>query len=201
MKREELTELHYITPIDNMPSICVRGILSHNRAEKVGHKSVAMPEIQERRSKRVVIPGGRPLHDYVNLYFDARNPMMFKRKGEHDYLCVLSISIDALDLPGVVVTDGNASSDYTRFVQAPSGLGIINAELVFAEYWTSSDPIEQWRRKSAKCSEVLVPDRVPASYILRVYVSGVAGRDRMTATLASVPETKEIIQNGHLFFQ
>jgi len=71
MKFEELDELHYITPIKNMGSICTMGILSHKKAEKIPHQSVAMDEIQERR-KKVVVPGGRPLHQYVNLYFHAR---------------------------------------------------------------------------------------------------------------------------------
>lgn len=48
MTREELTELHFITPIKNVPSILSRGILSHTRAAKVPHESVAMERIQER---------------------------------------------------------------------------------------------------------------------------------------------------------
>ena len=70
MKLEELEELHYITPLANLRSIIERGILSHQKAEKIVHRSVAMDEIQERR-KKVVVPGGRPLHQYVNLYFHA----------------------------------------------------------------------------------------------------------------------------------
>jgi hypothetical protein len=88
MTLDELQELHYITPIANMKSIVTKGILSHYKAEKIPHKSVAMDEIQERR-KKVVVPGGRPLHHYVNLYFHARNPMMFKRKNSHEELCVI----------------------------------------------------------------------------------------------------------------
>ena len=48
MTREELPELHFIAPITNVASILQDGILSHNRAAKVAHESVAMPEIQDR---------------------------------------------------------------------------------------------------------------------------------------------------------
>lgn len=76
MKRSELTELHYITPIANVPSILRQGILSHNRAKRVQHQSVAMNEIQDRRAK-VTVPGGKKLHEYVNLYSDKK-PSLFQ---------------------------------------------------------------------------------------------------------------------------
>lgn len=133
MKREDLTQFHYITPIENIASILAHGILSHAGAQRVGHKSVAKPEIQERRAGKVAGPRGKPLHEYVNLYFDARNPMMFLRKESHMDLCVLRVRVGVLDLPGVVITDRNASADYVRFAPAPNGLSIVDRELVFAE--------------------------------------------------------------------
>ena len=82
MKRDDLSEVHYITPIANLPSILAHGLLPHKSVQSMPHVSVAMAEIQARR-RHVRVPGGRPLHEYVNLYFHARNPMMFKRRGEH----------------------------------------------------------------------------------------------------------------------
>jgi hypothetical protein len=114
MDRGDLDELHSIQPIANVAGILELGILSHNRARVVERVDVAAAEIQDRRVG-VTVPGGRPLHDYANLYFDARNPMMSVRRTRHAELCVLRISCDVLDLPDVVVTDGNASSDYIRF--------------------------------------------------------------------------------------
>lgn len=119
MRRDELDELHYITPIENLPSIMTHGVLSHRKAAAVTHRSVAMTHIQQRRAA-VVVPGGRRLHEYVNLYICARNPMMFVRKRQHRILCVLRIESAVLDLPGVVVTDGNASSVHVLFRAAPA---------------------------------------------------------------------------------
>ena len=138
MRREELVELHYIAPIVNVESILRLGLLSHWRAESVPHESVAMQEIQDRRS-RVTVPGGRPLHHYVNLYICARNPMLYVRKDVHRRLTVLKVSQQVLDLAGVAVADRNASSDYVRFASAPDGLRLVDRELVFAEYWTHPD--------------------------------------------------------------
>jgi hypothetical protein len=111
MRKEELDELHYITPLANVSSILSRGILSHNLASKVPHESVAMQEVQDRRvNKRVPGAGGRTLHDYANVSICARNPMLFKRRDIHTELCVLRINIAVLDLDGVIVTDRNAAA-------------------------------------------------------------------------------------------
>jgi hypothetical protein len=173
LTRDELSELHYISPIVNVASILKHGILSHNKAEKLNHTSVAMAEIQDLREK-VVVPNGMPLHDYVNLYICARNPMMFKRKGQHADLCVLRVSTDVLDLPTVVVTDGNAASTsrgYAKFAAAPDGLSIVDRDLTFARYWTDPDLFARYRKTCAKCAEVLVPGAVPPKYVTGAYVS------------------------------
>ena len=180
MKREELEELHYITAIENVPSILQHGILSHRGAAQVGHKSVAMKEIQDRRAK-VTVPGGRPLHEYANLFICARNPMMYLRHGQHVSLCVLRVSPAVLDLPGTVVTDGNASSDYISFRAAPGGVKIVDKHMTFADDWTDADYIQYLRNKTAKCAEVLVPDAVPPQFIVGAYVSCEEARDRLNA--------------------
>ena len=162
--------MHYITPIANVPSILEQGILSNRRAKQIQHESVAMQQIQDRRAK-VVVPGGRRLHEYANLYICGRNVMLYLRKGRHHEICVLRVSTDVLDLPGVVVTDANASSDYVRFAAAPAGLAIVDREMTFAEYWTDSNQIVYYQKKAAKCAEVLVPDRVDRAFLTGAYVS------------------------------
>jgi hypothetical protein len=76
MKRQKIKELHYITHIDNMLSIWKHGILCHKLAYRLKHISVSMEEVQKKRANKKV-PGGKPLHEYANLYFCARNPMLF----------------------------------------------------------------------------------------------------------------------------
>src|SRR5206468_3205404 len=163
VQRHELQEVHYITAISNVASICSQGILSHGRASNVAHTSVAMTQIQDLRAK-VTVPGGARLHSYANLYICARNPMLYKLRSQHASLCVLRISPDVLDLPGAIVTDGNAAGKYVRFAPAPRGLRIVDRELTFAEYRSDSDYIAYCQKKSAKCAEVLVPDRIDPSF-------------------------------------
>jgi len=196
VERRELKELHYITPIANVPSILQRGILSHTRAQRIQHESVAMQAIQDRRAK-VSVPGGRKLHDYVNLYICARNPMMYKCQAQYQDLCALKISPDIVDLAGVVVTDGNASSAYVRFAAAPDGLGIVDQKATFAEYWKDSNPIIEWQKKAAKCAEVLVPDQVTPNYLIGVYVSCQEAKNKIQALHTGI----SVSIDSHLFFR
>lgn len=199
MDRNQLVELHYITPIENVSSMLEHGLLSHRRARRLDHRSVAMEEVQERRA-RVSVPGGQPLHDYVNLYINGRNPMMFTvlRKGTVDELCLLRVSADVVDIDGVVIADCNASSDYVRFADATRGLRLIDDEEAFAQYWTHpGDPIAQTRHKSRMCAEVLVPDRVEPAYIHGAYVGSTAGQQQLQAAAPGLGVTID----GYKFFR
>ncbi len=196
MRREELEELHYITPMTNAPSIVQHGIVSHRRASRLQHSSVAMAEIQDLRARKSV-PGGRLIHEYANLYFHARNPMLYKRLDQRRELCVLRIDVTVLDIAGVVVCDGNAASGYTRFAPAPSGLALIDRELTFARDWTHPDPIMYFQRKSAKCAEVLVPDSVAPRFIVGAYVCEDASRVAFEALGSGLP----VEVDRDLFFQ
>lgn len=171
MTRDEVQELHYITPLDNVPSIFERGILSHVRASRVEHLSVALEEVQSRRHVKQ-IPGARRLHEYANLYFDAHNPMLSRRRNENDRICVLRVSSDVLELPGVIVADMNAAADYVTFRPVATGLKLLDTLRVYAQYWTHKDDLlDEKRHRKEKCAEVLVPDRVAPELIVGAYVA------------------------------
>jgi hypothetical protein len=131
-----------------------------------------MEVIQERRAQ-VVVPGGRRLHDYVNLYINARNKMLFKVKSDYgdDDLCVLRVNPDVIDLPGAVVADRNASGDYVRFDPATDGLTVLDRDVIFAKYWIHNDPIETQRHGSLMCAEVLSPDVVQTVFLIGAHVA------------------------------
>lgn len=200
MNRADVKELHYIIHIDNLKSILHYGILCQNRAKKFQYKSIADPEIQKRREK-VVIPGGkRKLHDYANLYFNARNPMMFRRKDNHKELCILQINHAILDEPNVIISDRNASSGYVRFY-SPKELDKLDETLIFADDWRDSDTFRYWTRKSTICAEVLVPDSVAPKFIRGVYVSCEEAYQKVAKLLKRLPLADKILINPKLFFQ
>lgn len=173
MDRSDVKELYFITLISNIKSIMDYGILSHKLSIKIPHNnSLAMPEIQEKRKIKKIPGTNKKLHDYANLYFDAHNPMLCRRKDRNNEICVLRINQNILDLQGVIIADQNASSEYVRFYPVTQGLSAINEDRLFAKYWTHPENIyEEWSHKSIKCAEVLVPDLVEPRYIFGAYVA------------------------------
>ncbi|HZT05706.1 MAG TPA: DUF4433 domain-containing protein [Chloroflexota bacterium] len=185
--------------MENLPSILQSGVLSHTRATNLEHASMADPVVQQIRAG-VVVAGGRRLHQYANLYINARNPMMYALSmgPNSTQLCVLRISPDVLDLPGVVVTDQNAASGHARFSPPSAGLPLLDRDYVFARYWTHpEDQIAEWRHKAAMCAEVLVPDVVPAQHILGIYVPTQDGAQAVASVAPDIP----IEVKSDLFFR
>ena len=122
--------------------------------------------------------------------------MLFKLRAEYNQLCVLSVSTEVLDLGGVIITDSNASSNYARFAPSPEGLHMVEREQTFAEDWTSSDQIDYWRRKAAKCAEVLVPDFISSKYLCFAYAATEEVKNKIQAL--GIDLRIEIDQ--HMFF-
>jgi len=173
MDRSDVKELYFIALISNVHSIIEHGILSHNMSVKLPHDdSIAMQEMQEKRKIKKIPGTNKKLHDFANLYFDAHNPMLSRRRDQNTKICVLRINAEVIDLPDVIIADQNASSDYVRFYPVSKGLEAIDKDRLFARYWTHRDnQYEEWAHKSVKCAEVLVPDKVEPQYILGAYVA------------------------------
>jgi hypothetical protein len=156
-----------------------------------------MQAIQERRENKM-LPTGRMLHEYANLYFHARNPMMFKRKDLHITLCVLRIRTDVLDIPGTMVADRNAGADWPRFDPWQTGITRLDRDTVFARDWRHPGDYSAYlRHRSVKCAEVLVPDRVDPTYIQGAYVSCAEA----VANLTALAQGLFIAIDADLFFQ
>lgn len=188
MDRANVSELYYIVPRENIPSILEHGIVSNLRAARFDHSSVAMAVIQQRRD-HVRIPGARRLHDYVNLYVCARNPMMYKlvMTSGSSRIAVLGVSATVLDMSDVVIADGNAASGYTRFAPSPDGLKLIDHALVHGDWSGYQDEREKWEHKRVKCAEVLVPDHVPPDMVSRVLVPAAAAIEAVAPLAAGRP--------------
>lgn len=205
MDRGDIKELYFITPIENISSILRYGILSHNKikALAISHKSIADDEVQKLRAKKV-IPGGKgKLHDYVNLYFNPRNAMMFKRKDGHSQNCVLGINAAILDEPNIIITDGNAAANdvYVGFFPPSPGLQCLDKKMVFARSWWSQNHYEMCRRRSTVCAEVLVRDQLAVSNITCVYASCEESRDKVKSILITNKINLPVMVNGKMFFQ
>ena len=193
---QRVTELHYIAHVDHIPSILKRGLLCRNKAKNYISVHIADADVQRLRAKTTV-PKALPLHDYVNLYFDARNPMMYVRKERHLEIAVLRVSPDILSIPGVVIADGNAAHGNTGFHPSPDGLEFLDEESVFAQYWNDNDYFVRREKRRKRCAEVLVPGKIPRKHITGAYVSCVEVEQKLRQI---APDLTPTIRS-YLFFR
>lgn len=155
-----------------------------------------MQPVQDRRDQKQV-PGGLRLHHYANLYFHARNPMLYKRLNEVDSLCVLRIATGVLRLDGTVISDQNAASDYVRFYHPSQWAELAFDDILAMDWRHPGDRIAYWRHKARKCAEVLVPNQVEARFLLGAYVVDAPAVARLSSYGFQLP----ITVNPVLFFR
>jgi len=170
MNKSDVVELHFITYIENVPSIIKGGILSHNKSRNINFRDISESGVQKRRAKKKIPGTNKSLHDYANLYFDSHNPMLSARRSENNEICVLRIKNSILDVEDVIVTDKNAARE-CWFKTVNDGLPLLNKDEIYATFWIdNNDPIKEYRHAGIKCAEVLVPNRVHLDYIIGAYV-------------------------------
>lgn len=157
------------------------------------HQSVAMREIQDRRTNKKIPGTDKYIHDHANLYFDAHNATLSKLRSKNNEICILRVSSSVLDLRDVIISDGNAATGWVRFYPVAPGLAAVDKDSLYARYWTHpDDPYAEKRHKSLKCAEVLIPDKVEPRCILAAYVANqtaLASFTKLsTALTASIPD-------------
>jgi len=199
MKASDIRYLYYITHVDNVPSILRRGLLSHAEVERQGVKFTPIYDesIVSRRKERLT-PEGRSLWDYANLYFQARNPMMYRviREKKKESLAVVAFRREVMETGGVIITDGNATNSPTQFFDSAEGTKVLstNWKTIQNDWWSKDDGSK--RRIMAEC---LVPGQVGPEHIGAVYVPNSEAKQRLDRELA---DTKvPVIPEPRLFFQ
>ncbi|HEY9085088.1 MAG TPA: DarT ssDNA thymidine ADP-ribosyltransferase family protein [Candidatus Tyrphobacter sp.] len=196
-RKPEITSFYYITHVDNLPSILQYGILSHEVIERrnIPHHRIYDAAIVSKRGNTIV--NGSSLWHYANLYFQPRNPMMYRvlRETNVSEIVVIGVRRAVLDSAGALVTLGNAAASETEVVSAAEGIKSI------ATIWKDIDS-EWWRAtdgsKRRIMAEVLVPDKITADQIHTIYVSGHGVAESLKGM--HLPETIPIVPEPKMFF-
>lgn len=192
--------LYNINHLKNIASVFKNGILSKNELKKMKMISVDLSNsnVQEIRETKK-IPNHGFLHDYANLYFNPRNPMMYYLINHYslDELCIVCVSKEVLNLKGTVVSDRNAAAELAAFESAEKGKKYINFQKVFARYWTDDNHLVQTENKQIQCAEVLVLDKVPSEYILGVFVCTHTAKRKIEELRLGI----KVLIREELFFQ
>ena len=204
-----INKLYYITHIDNIPSILKLGILSHRLIEeskvkifsffkkKVKYTSIYNEEIISLRKNRKTADN-RSLWQYANLYFQPRNPMLYRVVCEQsaENLAVLGIDIKIVKLDGVFVSIGNAAcmeSDLLTVSESKQAIRQLK-DILNCDWWKDEDGSK--RKIMAEC---LVPEKVPPNYINEIYVSNDKIAQKIKKSFSNeiqvIPEPKMFFNN------
>ena len=154
MRTLDFRLLYYITHVKNLPSILDKGILAHAKIEELGVPSTPIynQEIVNNRKEKFT-PNRKSLWDYADLYFQPRNPMMYRivHEKEKEDLVVVGVRKRVLQEQDVVITDGNAANDPTLFYSQSEGLAVLYKQrrVIQSDWWNDGDGSK--RKIMAEC--------------------------------------------------
>jgi O-acetyl-ADP-ribose deacetylase (regulator of RNase III) len=197
--RMNIKSLYYITHIDNLPSILNQGILSHKKVKelKVSYTRIYDTGIISKRKEKPT-PEGSSLWEYANLYFQPRNPMMYRVVQEKDKrnIAVVGVNTEVLQTSGGLITDGNAANEPTQFFPINQGLEILQQQwkIIQGDWWNDLDGSK--RKIMAEC---LVPEKINPEFIHSIFVTDYTAKKQVEQTIGSV--RVPVIPEPHIFFQ
>jgi hypothetical protein len=167
----DIKGLFYITHVDNIDSILRYGILSHALVEKrnISFTPIYNAQIVSNRRTKMT-PNGDSLWNYANLYFQPRNPMLYRVIHEKDKkdIAIVGIRPDILKQQNSFVSTGNAASSPSEILPIKNGIKAIYEmwKIINSEWWNDTDG-----SKRKIMAEYLVPSSVPSNLIQEIYVA------------------------------
>ncbi|MDC9714842.1 MAG: DarT ssDNA thymidine ADP-ribosyltransferase family protein [Gammaproteobacteria bacterium] len=198
---KEINSLYYICHIDNLKSILEKGLLSHNKIQTLSPKTIYDTSIINRRKDIKPNPEeNEVLWDFANLYFNARNAMLYRVIHEQDLknIVIIRFNKSVLDYAkkyNSYISIGNAAHSESNFINdIETGLKDLKKKWSFwnKEYWNESDG-----SKRLMMSELLIKDEIPAQYVDSIYVKS----EEIGNTVKTTTDFDNIVTEPHMFFQ
>lgn len=197
-------------PIENLASILLHGLLSHNEVHSRGlaHIDLSQSEVQARRANLSLYRGGPSLHQFANLSWHPRNAALFRvvKKNNSNQLLVTEYSNLILQFPNTRAVPEHAVSGLIPYRRANHGQvwwarqthrAMIQQH--FPDWdlrsWQGSG-VDMWGeptntnalKKSLLQAEVLVPRQIPSRYISRFWIRSSSAAEPLRAQLAQAVE-------------
>ncbi|BAZ06763.1 DUF4433 domain-containing protein [Calothrix sp. NIES-3974] len=148
-------------------------ILSHRKVEELGISYTAIYDsgvINRRKDKST--PEKSSLWDYANLYFQPRNPMMYRVMSEKNLdkkdIAVIGIKPGVLNLTGGFITDGNAANESIKIYPVQEGLEVLKQQwhIIQNDWWNELDG-----SKRKIMSECFLPEKIAPEFIHSIFVT------------------------------
>jgi hypothetical protein len=193
-----MTAIYHITHIRNLPNIIRDGGLwcdAESVRRNIQPVEIAYTEIKERRTRRkITIPPGGVLSEYVPFYFCNRSPMLYAihmgnvpayRDGQANIVHLVSSAeaVSQANLP-YIFSDGHAVVQISLFYNDLKDLNQVDWKVVNSWSWHDRpDDNDRGRRKQA---EFLVKNFFPFSLVQEIGVYSAAIRERVLPLIENV---------------
>jgi hypothetical protein len=166
--------IYHITHLNNLPGIIEEGLVCDNHTRTgnnrlVGRQEIAYEDLKERRrQRRVPVPPGGVLADYVPFYFCPRSPMLYaihhrktNYQGGQEEVVHLQVKIEAATAGRrrFVFTDRHAFIELAEFYNDLADLKKLQWDIINSDNWGGDV------RRPFKQAEFLVHGRLPWSSV------------------------------------
>jgi hypothetical protein len=157
--------LYHMTHIDNLENIFKYGLLPHNNKHK--KVDISNRDVNARRNKIETIYF-KSIHDYVPLYFNPRNAMLYRNQKEHDnniiILALNPTSIIDNYKNNFIFSNKNCSTDGVIFFNKLEKLKEIDWETLRSHSWNDDTYIKQ-----VMMAEFLVYEKISQQHFEKIY--------------------------------
>jgi hypothetical protein len=187
--------LYHMTEVSNLPNIFKHGLLSHNEAHSKGlnQTDIALQDVNQRRASKKPIYG-ISLHNFVPMYFNPKNPMLFRRKDLQQNIVIIAIDRRAIYQDKSMFSDGNAASDSTAFYNDLSKLDKLNWSCIRNDFWNDYPD-----GKRVKCSETLTFPKITIKHIHKIYCNNIKTKN-LVDQQSPINKTFQTELNSKFFF-
>ncbi|MCP9826230.1 DUF4433 domain-containing protein [Synechococcus sp. EJ6-Ellesmere] len=200
-----IASLFHITHLDNVACILHKGLLCRNRIETLHlpYLDLSDASCQARRSSRDLGGHTVDLHNYVPLFIEPRNAMLYRlektlaESGDGDDLVILEVNGTPAQWHASLLSDGIASSPATHLFHAtdPGGWEALDWDAIRCRTWKNQ------LAKRHKMAEVLVHGTLNGRHIRKIWVKSPAALQALRAKVGgkNLP-TATVADDGSLFF-
>ncbi len=194
IENSNIATIDHMTHINNLDSIFKYGLLSHNNPYK--EIDISNQEVNSRRNKIEPIYN-RNIHDYVPLYFNPRNAMLYRNQTMFkDSVVLLAFDKDLLLLKNSIFTNGNAASYNTSYFNNINNLSQMAWDKIWSRSWNGHEDEEfiEW----SMMAEVLIYEKLEIAKLVAIYCSSNKSKQYIDNNyqLGNI----EVSVNRHVFF-
>ncbi|MFG0905762.1 DUF4433 domain-containing protein [Photobacterium damselae] len=187
--------LYHMTHISNLIGIFENGLFSHDKVKS--YTDISNNDVNKRRRTKDN-PHKISLHQYVPLYFNPRNAMLFtcQKKFGQDVV-ILEIDKSVISNDYTLFSEGNAARKDSNITTNKLDLANFRWEEINSLTWTNAVDDVNESLKSLMMSECLILNRIDPDKIMKVICS------KESVSKALVNESlgrTEINVNENMFF-